>query len=213
MLTVAQFQLTHGLQEQEACSVVALWIFPFHLLAVTYHSLVVIVLKGIVGNGIDGILYLLAIASLELKVGIGYQLAVLIVWVFCYQPLPIVFRIVAALHARIELEHVVIEFVGFFEVGEVQQDALESPLCQWKVLHAVFIDDGRTIQSLHQSGIRLSHLIFRQRDVLQIILWPMRVFRILGCLNAILFCLRDLLPFIGLIDTILYCSNAITHSY
>ena len=191
LAVVTLTETAHCTEEHESCFVHSLWVLFSGIVRIGNYLTVFFSHEGIVCFLIDRILDVLAVSSLEFKVGVRYQLGMFVVWIFCHQFVAIGGSLVIVAESRVQLIHVVICLVKMFKLWEVGHDALEGTFSQRQVLHEVFINDTRVIQSIHQFGIRCFHLFFGEWNIFQIVFWSMWIafiFLLLFQCFLLLFC-------------------------
>ena len=120
------------------------------------YALAVAAAVGVVGKGIERILYLPAVAGVVLKIGVADDGCHGIVWIGCAQPFLVLsgkgaqalgfggipLQPFALAPTAIEEEHVVACFVETVEVGELPFQAPEGFCGKSEVLKLVLLHDG-----------------------------------------------------------------------
>ena len=169
-LAVADIEFAETIDEKELVAIGSHLESSFGKAGVGFYLVEAVGLEGLVGGGIEGILEMGAEAGVLNEIGVAEERRPLAFGIVALQAAEVVvghLRLAFSHVKQIEMvEHIVHLLVGRILVGKPAQGLL----AQLQIVELVLEDDTAVMEAVHDDEIGGCHLLFGERDILQIIL-------------------------------------------
>ena len=172
---IAVVEFAQTADEQELVAVSSQGESCFRYANVAAHFAVAVFLERFVGSRIKRVFYVYAKLRVFLEVGVVEDGCPLAFGIFLFQQTDIVVGGGWFSLARIEQEQVVVHIVHLLVVGIVVGKPAQVLLAQGEVVQLVFEDDTRMVQAVFQYLVAGCHLVFRERNLCQVVFAFVRV--------------------------------------